>query len=149
MKFLNQKPMKNLFFLIVVLSCLSCNRNKKVTTDSPKKSAGDVATAMFGDRYTLEVNKNDTYTIIKTKYKKFKDLFPELDYLIYDHEASEIIHRDTLKAGYVGWSDDFTVKAIARNLTEEGAKSVGRMVYLYDVKKRAILEIQQTSTALD
>ena len=118
--------------LILFLSFSSCSTVKDTDV---KFDPTTLAKKEFGDRFRIQVNDEETHSIISQKIRNLGDLFSDVDFFVLDHKTEDIIWRDTLTLGNAYWTDQYLLKADQRSKDSEGLTT-----YFFDVKKKKILD---------
>lgn len=141
--------MKYLFVLgilcVMVVACKAVqSKPKEVVSSSTtnKSSLEEVAREKYPNGYRIKTNEDNSYSLVIGRTKAMHDLFPEIEFSVFEHASGKVIFEDRLKAGAVKWENKHQVQAIARNLKEEDGTT--RRVYYYDVRTRKKTEVKSS-----
>ena len=141
--------MKYLFvlgiFCLMMVGCKSVQSTPKEemnTSTSSESSLEEIAKEKYPNGYRIKTNEPNSYSLIIGRTKAMHDLFPEIEFSVFEHATGTIIFEDRLKAGAVKWENEHQVQAIARNLKEEDGTT--RRMYYYDVRTGKKTEVKSS-----
>lgn len=119
-------------FLCVIL--ISCKSIKTSLRQPVKPAVEDAKQKEFQLTFSNKENEDGSYILYYRNHKKIEDLFPSVEFFIYEKQSSNIVYRDTLKAGSVKWYSAFEIIAVERNIKVESSnKPLAPITYLYHV----------------
>lgn len=108
-----------LIILMWNISCGSSSYDQKKTNVVDKdysKLLDDIVKTKWGKSYATKENKKRTYVIVSRKTKTFNNLFPDIDFFVFDYEKQVIIWEDHLEQGSLSWVSENTIIAVSTHI---------------------------------
>ncbi len=92
-------------FLLVGLLMLGCQRNLfRQAEPTAAPTLEDVARSVLGEGYQIVTNTTEDFALVyATKKLKPRDVFPSVEFFIYDLEKATITFKRSLPQGTVEW----------------------------------------------
>lgn len=126
--------------LFSLLFIVACHSNKHQVTKSMKASAIEkLANDRFDGNFFIVNNSSNTYSLVKSKTKKFSEIGFDINYMIFNTQTNELIVEGFLKSGFIDWVDAHTVKIVNRKIGKHNKRQ--KETYFYNVETRKRTEI--------
>ncbi len=120
----------------------SCGSQKSSTEDFKEDqiTINTLVAERFSNRTAKILPNNDrSYSIVSTRKKTLKMLFPTIDFFVFDHNSNTIIFEDSLAGGSVAWDSEYSLRATNRGSKTEG---IEKYSYLYDCKSKKKITLE-------
>ncbi len=120
-----------LMMSIVILSSWSCNCHKKFAGQSSEISyLYQLADAKYGEDYKVTYNAPKDYAFVSKRFMEKEMELSNCAFFVFGIKDNNIIIEDTLSAGSLRWTDDYTLLFLERG---QQSKSPTK-AYTIDVK---------------
>jgi len=121
--------------LFIILFSISCKSNRvEIKSKTISEQIDQLAQSKYTGNYKVIANDSNLHSLVTHKSKKFSELGFDIDFFIFDHETGMLIFEDFLKSGHVEWIDANLIKAVKREINDQGKRE--KEVYQYDTSNK-------------
>jgi len=132
---------KSILYILFLFNCVSCGSNKNLNDyNSDLAQIEEIAQTKFTKPHKVVANENNNYSLVLSRTKTLKTLFPTVHFFVFDHKENKVIIEDELQAGSVSWISKNEIEATKRGMESKTDSGSRNHKYIFNCKTKEYFE---------